>query len=183
MSAQNIWRLVNSALEFGYRLSTGNTLKVLPKSDDDGAIEIGDGTTDVDVKAFLGSTTEYVELDVGNSRINATVPFKFNGGVVTQITSPTTGVTLSALSGQITTIAGTLAAAGEETFTVTNTLVDATDTVIVSLASNAGDGTPIAVCSAVAAGSFGITVANLHATEALTTLVVVNFVVIKGSAS
>jgi len=51
-------------------LQSGETLEVLPSVDDQGALNVGDGTTDMDVKVFLGSTAEYVELDVGNSRVN-----------------------------------------------------------------------------------------------------------------
>jgi len=105
-----------------------------------------------------------------------------NYGTVTQITSTTTGVTLSKLSGSITTIAGTLAAAGEESFTVTNTLVAATDTVVACLASTASTGTPVVSVTAVAAGSFQITVANLHASAALNALLVINFYVLKANA-
>ncbi len=51
-------------------VSGGDQLYLLPKGDDQGAIHIGDGTKDMDVKVFLGSTTEFVLLDVGNSRID-----------------------------------------------------------------------------------------------------------------
>lgn len=104
------------------------------------------------------------------------------GGAVTQITSITTGVTLSKPTGQITTVAATTAAAAEETFTVTNTLVAATDVVVIST-TYAGAGTPMVYCKKVAAGSFDITIANLHATAALDALLVINFAVIKGVAS
>lgn len=52
----------------------GSQLEFLPASDDAGAVNIGDGTTDVDLKVFLGSTTEYAEFDVGNSRVRLNVP-------------------------------------------------------------------------------------------------------------
>jgi hypothetical protein len=58
----------------------GSVLEMLPATDNAGAFNIGDGTTDIDLKVFLGSTTEYVEFDVGNSRLNmATVPLKWTG--------------------------------------------------------------------------------------------------------
>jgi len=104
-----------------------------------------------------------------------------NRGTVTQLSSTTTAVTLSKLSGTITTIAGTLAAAAEESFTVTNTLVAATDYVGVCIKSYGGAGTPFAFVSATADGSFQITVTNLHAANALDALIVLNFTVIKAA--
>lgn len=106
-----------------------------------------------------------------------------DGGTVTQITSITTGVTLNTHSGQITTVSSTLAAGAEATFTVTNSKVAATDIVIAHLASTSSAGTPVAVVSAVAAGSFNITIANLHASAALDNTMVINFGVIGGSAT
>lgn len=104
------------------------------------------------------------------------------GGAVTQITSATTGVTLSKLCGQITTVALTTAAAAEEVFTVTNTLVDANDVVVVST-TYAGAGTIVVSTKKVAAGAFDIVIANLHASAALDAVVVINFMVLKSVAS
>jgi len=59
------------------------------------------------------------------------------GATVTQITSRATGVTINALSGQITGDNSSLAAAAEATFIVTNSRVAAIDVVCVSLASGA----------------------------------------------
>lgn len=116
-------------------------------------------------------------LDVGG---NFTLT---DGGTVTQLTSITTGVTLNTNSGQITTVSSTLAAGAEAEFTVTNSAVAATDTVVVNLASTSSAGTPLASCSAVAAGSFNITIANLHASSALDNTMVINFCVIGGASS
>ena len=44
-------------------------LEILPKTDDTGALNIGDGTTDMDVKVFLGTTGEYLLCDMGASRV------------------------------------------------------------------------------------------------------------------
>lgn len=104
------------------------------------------------------------------------------GGAVTQITSASTGVTLSKMTGQITTVALTTAAAAEEEFTVTNTLVAATDVVAVST-TYAGAGTPIVSVKGTAAGSFKIVITNVHASAALNAVLVVNFVVLKGAIS
>lgn len=48
---------------------TGALLTILPATNDLGAINIGDGTTDIDVKIFLGSATKNVLFDVGASAI------------------------------------------------------------------------------------------------------------------
>ena len=106
------------------------------------------------------------------------------GGTVTQITNRSTGVTLSKLTGTITTDTTSLAAGAEAEFVVTNTTVAATDTVVVSLASgNTGVGTCIPVVSAVGAGSFKILITNQHASTAETGACVLNFAVFKGVAA
>lgn len=105
-----------------------------------------------------------------------------DGGAVTQLTDITTGVTLNKACGRVTTVASTLAAAAEATFTVTNSTVAATDTVVLST-TYAGAGTPLIYCSKVAAGSFNITITNLHASSALDAVLVINFTVIKGHNS
>jgi hypothetical protein len=100
------------------------------------------------------------------------------GGTVTQATSRTTGVTLSKRSGAITlfTAAGTSA---YTSFTVTNTLVSATDVIIV----NQKSGTNIyeTFVSAVANGSFRITFSAASGTAS--DAPVFNFVVIEGVAA
>lgn len=105
------------------------------------------------------------------------------GGAVTQLTNRSTGVTLSKLCGSITTDTTSLAAAGEATFIVTNTLVAATDVVVVSLQTPSATGLSIPFVSTTAAGSFSITLSNLHASTADTSASVINFVVIKSSAT
>lgn len=104
------------------------------------------------------------------------------GGAVTQATSAATGVTLSTYCGQITTFALTTAAAAEERFTVTNTKVAAADVVLVST-TYAGAGTPVVSVLATAAGSFDIVITNLHAANALNAVLIVNFIVVKSTAS
>lgn len=124
--------------------------------------------------------------DSGNVQFSVTmdgVTKIADGGTVTQASSASTGVTLNASSGQITTVAQNIAAAAEVQFTVTNSRVAAVDTVIVNVASGSTGGTTIAAVTAVAAGSFQITLTNLHASTAETGTLVLNFMVIKGSAT
>jgi hypothetical protein len=103
------------------------------------------------------------------------------GGAVTQETDKSTTVELNKICGAITTDDDELAGAAEVSFTVTNDQVAATDVVMVCVKSGASTGTYIATVSAVAAGSFVITLANVGSTasEAL----VLNFVVIKAVAA
>lgn len=102
-----------------------------------------------------------------------------SGGAVTQITSRTTGVTLSKSCGAITlfTAAGSATAAS---FTVTNTVVAATDCVVVSVKSSTTNKYN-AFVSAVGAGSFEITFNTTGGTTS--DAPVFNFVVVKGVAA
>jgi hypothetical protein len=104
------------------------------------------------------------------------------GGAVTQATDRTTGVTLNTLTGQITTNNASLAAGAEAEFTVTNSTVAATDTIVLNITPG-GTGTPFAYVSTVGSGSFKVTVTNLHASTADTSADVINFTVIKGVAA
>lgn len=105
------------------------------------------------------------------------------GGTVTQITSRSTAVTLNKITGAITTDTTALAAAAEATFTVNNTTVAATDTVVLSIKSGSVGGTPVAWVSAVATNSFNITISNTHASVDETGAIVINFAVIKAVAA
>lgn len=105
-----------------------------------------------------------------------------SGGAVTQATNRTTGVTLNKICGTITTDDASLAAGAEATFTVTNDKVAATDVVNVCL-QTITTGTPLAFVTDVSAGSFDITISNLHASTADTSADLINFVVYKAVAS
>ena len=62
------WDDANSAIEW------------LPRAADTGAFHIGDGSTDMDFKLFLGATTKWALFDVGNSRVEYEgLDFLFNG--------------------------------------------------------------------------------------------------------
>ena len=103
-------------------------------------------------------------------------------GAVTQITSAATGVTIDKAAGVITTVVQNIAAAGEVQFTVTNSKVKATDTVNLSIRSGSTGGTTIANVTAVADGSFQITLTNLHTATAETGTLLINFVVLGANA-
>ncbi len=133
---------------------------------------LSDGNGTSEIKGTLNMTSD-------------TLPFGYAtgaGGAVTQITSRATGVTLNNVCGTITTDDTSLAAAAEATFTVTNSTVAATDTVVVSM-QTITTGTPVPFVTDVSAGSFDITISNLHASTADTSADLINFAVIKSVTS
>ena len=132
-----------------------------------------------DVRTYiLGLATTFLDA-LKSSSATAGIGYATGaGGTVTQATSRSTGVTLSKTTGQITTTADSLAGLAIVTFTVTNTAVAATDTIILSKVS--GDVDTFCWVNAVAAGSFDVTLRNSHAVDADTTAFVFNFAVIKG---
>jgi hypothetical protein len=103
------------------------------------------------------------------------------GGVATQETSRTNGVTLNTLSGAITTNNTSLAAEASAAFTVTNSTVAIGDVVVLSMRSGANGGNTAVSVSAVAAGSFDIRVSNNNAASgtAETGAIIINYAVIK----
>lgn len=107
------------------------------------------------------------------------------GGAVTQATNRTTGVTLNTLTGAITTNNASLAAETAAAFTVTNSTVAVTDTVVVSIRSGSNGGNTTVIVNTVAAGSFNIQVANQNAAggAAETGAIIINYAIIKGAAS
>jgi hypothetical protein len=146
--------------------SDDNRLKLIPASS---------GTTEVTIHDSGNAVTSTVSTAANGYATGA-------GGAVTQATNASTGVTLSKPCGQITTVALTTAAAAEERFTVTNTLVAATDVIALSTTYN-GAGTPMLSVVNVTAGAFDIVVTNVHAANALNALMVINFAVIKSVAA
>jgi hypothetical protein len=101
-----------------------------------------------------------------------------SGGVVTQLTSRTTAVTINTPTGQITLFS----AAGSATpasFTVNNSVVEAGD--IIDINQKSGTDLYQILITAVAAGSFRVTFFTTGGTT--TEQPVFNFMVTKGSAS
>lgn len=139
----------------------------------------GTGTASYLPMGFYTSGARKFQIDTsGNATVTSAAGLGYStgaGGTVTQGTSRTTGVTLSKPTGQITmfSAAGSVVAA---TFTVTNTLVAATDTIILNQQS--GTNLYVLLVTAVAAGSFNIT---FYTTGGVATdAPVINFSLIKG---
>lgn len=112
------------------------------------------------------------ELSIGKLHVGGAA------GAVTQGTNRSTGVTLNALTGAITTDATSLATGAEATFTVTNSFVKAGSVVSLCVATPSATGLSMAFVSKVQDGSFDVTLSNLHGTTADTSASVLNFVVL-----
>lgn len=105
------------------------------------------------------------------------------GGVVTQLTSKATGVTLNKICGTITMDAATLTHQTPVAFTLTNSAIEATDVVAVSVKSGGTAGAYLVSAGAVAAGSCSITLFNCQTAGNLSEAVVLSFAVIKAVAA
>jgi hypothetical protein len=129
-----------------------------------------DGGTTITIydlnRPLLGSTESAVGYSTGT------------GGAVTQITSKATGVTLNKRCGQITMNNASLNAAAEVSFTLTNSVIAATDVVMICIGSGATAGAYNVQCDAVATGSCRISIGNMSS-GSLGEAIVLNFVVIK----
>lgn len=103
----------------------------------------------------------------------------YSGAAITQITSRTTGVTINSYAGAITlfTAAGSATPAS---FTVTNSKVRATDTIVLSVQSSTTNLYEVFV-TAVGAGSFQVTFFTTGGTTSDTP--VINYAVVRSAAS
>jgi len=98
---------------------------------------------------------------------------------VTQATSITTGVTVNALNGIITTVSSTLAADDRTAFTVTNPNVVAGSKILVSVQyDEAATGIPVVGVADIAAGSFKVVLSNAAGTFALNNVVKIHYLII-----
>jgi hypothetical protein len=100
-----------------------------------------------------------------------------SGGAVVQATSKATGVTLDKSNGQITMNAASLAATSIVSFTLTNSVIEAGDIIVMNHISGGTLGA-YAFNASTAAGSASINVSNLTL-GALTDAIVLRFAVIK----
>jgi hypothetical protein len=100
-----------------------------------------------------------------------------SGGVVTQATSKATGVTLSKPTGQITLNNAALAADTTVSFTLTNTVIEANDILVMNHISGGTAGSYLLNAQS-AAGSTSINVRNIT-TGSLSEAIVIAFAVIK----
>ena len=102
-------------------------------------------------------------------------------GAVTQGTSKSTGVTLNASMGRITTDSATLNTLTNVTFTLTNNLISVKDVIILNVGSGATSGAYNCWISSMSAGTCTITLRNISGGN-LSEAVVINFAVIHGAS-
>lgn len=105
------------------------------------------------------------------------------GGAETQLTSKSTAVTLDKVCGTITMNGAQLNRETAVSFTLNNSTIEATDTVVVSIKSGATVNAYNVAVTAVAAGSCRIQLHNLLGGTDLSEAVVLNFAVIKAVAA
>lgn len=97
--------------------------------------------------------------------------------LVSQATNISTGVTCNGRYGQIVTQAMDAAAAAENEFVLTNSFITPASVVLLGFSTTSG-GTPLMQAVKTAAGSCTITIANLHATNALDAAATITFIVL-----
>ena len=106
-------------------------------------------------------------------------------GTVTQATDKSTGVTLNKSAGRITMNNAALAAGAAVSFTLTNSLISANDTIVVCVSSNttgSAAGAYTTYVSYLAAGSALITLRNLTAATSYSEAVIINYAIIHGAS-
>lgn len=130
-----------------------------------------------------GTTTYVLPANVQVIGSNARIGYGTSaGGAITQQTNKSTGVTLNTPCGQITMNNAALNSATSVGFTLTNSVIAATDVVFVSIASAATANSYAVTVDAVAGGSCHIQLRNVSG-GSLSEAVVLNFVVIKAVSS
>ena len=132
-----------------------------------------DGTADVD--ALSGGTVTGTDI-LASSKIGYN-----SGGAVTQTTSITTGVTLNAPSGTITCVSNEFTQNQVDTFTLTNSFIEAGDVVVASYQD--GHARLTLTVTDVASGSCNFTINNVTNNSTGTITVKINFAIIKASTT
>ena len=143
-------------------------------------VTTGTFTSPALVTPTLGVATGTSLSTTGNQVISSTGKHGYatgSGGTVTQITSKATGVTLSKSTGQITLDGAALAASTTVSFTLTNTVIEAGDILIMNHISGGTAGSYLLNAQS-AAGSASINVRNISL-GSLSEAIVIAFAVIK----
>ena len=97
---------------------------------------------------------------------------------VTQITSITTGLSVTKRTRVITTLSSTLAAQASVEFVVTATGLTSTSARIFTNVSYTGAGIPVVTISAKGANSFTIKIYNAHATNAFNNTLAIDYMIV-----
>jgi len=145
-----------------------------------GNISACTSTSMVMVTPVLGAATGTSLSTTGNQVISSTGKHGYatgSGGTVTQITSKATGVLLNKSTGQITLDGAALAASTTVSFTLTNSVIEAGDILIMNHISGGTAGSYLLNAQS-AAGSASINVRNISL-GSLSEAIVIAFAVIK----
>ena len=145
-----------------------------------GVISACTSTSMVLITPVIGAATGTSLSTTGNQVISSTGKHGYAtgaGGTVTQATSKATGVTLSKATGQITLNAASLASDTTVSFTLTNTVIEAGDILIMNHIS-AGTAGSYLLNAQSAAGTVSINVRNITG-GSLSEAIVIAFAVIK----
>jgi hypothetical protein len=152
-----------------------------------GTGEVNITKVDIDAGAIDGTTLgAAVPASVKGTTVEATTSIGYpvgTGGVVTQLTSKSTGVTLNKISGRITMNNAVLNRNLGVSFIMTNSFITTTDVVVANIAAGA---TPTAYAlnvTVISAGSCSIHLHNLLNGTDLSEAVEINFIVLKGAHS
>jgi len=143
-------------------------------------VSTGTFTSPALVTPVIGAATGTSLSTTGNQVITSTGKHGYatgSGGVVTQLTDKTTAVTLSKSTGQITLAGAALAASTTVSFTLTNTVIEAGDILIMNHISGGTAGSYLLNAQS-AAGSASINVRNISL-GSLSEAIVIAFAVIK----
>lgn len=197
ISRGNIWRADAGTTIVNFETpGSGSTVSLAEFVDDralaaDQFIRIPSGDTITSLKIDLAEETVTTVLnDLGGSGVGAYLtsgvsPIGYRtgagaGGSVAQDTNKSTAVTLSKITGLITTHSANLADATAVSFTWTNTLIGATDVVIVNV--DGGTAGAYVIDVAPAAGSAVVTIRNVSGGD-LAEAIPLRFAVIKGAVN
>jgi len=132
------------------------------------------------VTPTLGVATGTSVSTTGNQVISGTGKQGYatgSGGIVTQLTSKATGVTLNKSTGQITLNSAALAASTTVSFTLTNTVIEAGDILVMNHISGGTAGSYLLNAQSTA-GSASINVRNISL-GSLSEAIIIAFAVIK----
>jgi len=143
-------------------------------------VSTGTFTSPTLVTPVIGAATGTSLSTTGNQVITSTGKHGYatgSGGVVTQLTDKSTAVTLSKSTGQITLAGAALAASTTVSFTLTNTVIEAGDILIMNHISGGTAGSYLLNAQS-AAGSASINVRNISL-GSLSEAIVIAFAVIK----
>ena len=146
----------------------------------------GDGSSVQSLSVVGGVAAPDVTVNAGNLVITAADKgiMHTNSGTVTQATDHTTGVTINATSGVITLAAAALAATTNAEFVVTNSTVQTTSVILVTMQDENTVNNKQLACAihTVADGAFTISIVNPHsATSTSATASKIHFLVINNS--